>query len=69
MLGGIGVYVESENGGCACVEEKDVHIAASDAVARFEQLRAAAIARVEKQIRTLPDRLGELKARKPVIEE
>jgi len=43
-----------------------LHLTPNEALAHFE---AAAIARIEKQIRTLPDRLGKLKARKPVIKE
>ena len=46
-----------------------LHLTPDAALAHFEELRAAAIARIEKQIRTLPDRLGKLKARKPVIKE
>jgi hypothetical protein len=45
------------------------HLTAAEALAHFEELRAKEIARVEKQIRTLPDRLAKLKARQPVIKE
>lgn len=45
-----------------------LHLSSAEALAHFEELRATAIAKVEKQIRTLPDRLAKLKARKPVIE-
>lgn len=46
-----------------------LHLTASEALAHFENLRTAAIEEVEKQIRTLPDRLNKLRRRKPVIEE
>ncbi len=45
-----------------------VHLTAAEALAHFEELRAAAIKDVEKRIRTLPDRLNKLRRRKPVIE-
>lgn len=46
----------------------DLHLTASEALAHFEKLRAAAIKEVEKQIRTAPDRLNKLRHRQPVIE-
>ncbi len=45
-----------------------LHLTADEALAHFEKLRTAAIEKVEKRMRTLPDRLNKLRRRKPVIE-
>lgn len=62
---GLWAFIESGSG----IVPEDLHLTTDVALAYFEELRAAAIARIEKQIRTLPDRLANLKARKPVIKE
>lgn len=55
--------------GMGAIVRTHVHLTADEALAHFEELRTAAIEEVENQIRTLPDRLANLKARKPVIKE
>lgn len=61
----------SHKGQSRLIAIDSLHLTADEALAHFEKLRAAAIARVEKKIRTLrtlPDRLSKLRNRQPVIE-
>lgn len=63
MGGGLGVWPADRQG----VDVQFLHLTERAALAHFEELRKAAIERVEKQLKTLPDRLRKLQARKPVI--
>ena len=62
--GGLGVWPVRER---KLVRVERAHLTAAAALAHFQDLRAAAIAKIEKQLKTLPDRLRKLQARKPVI--
>ncbi len=63
--GGFLAFIEGGGG----IMQEDLHLTADEALAHCQELLVAAIARVEKQIRTAPDRLAKLKARQPVIKE
>lgn len=67
QCGGIGATYEARNGAATAAGNAFLHLTEAAALAHFEELRKAAIERVQKQIKTLPNRLRKLQARKPVI--